>query len=374
MPFIILTFFAAFMLEVLGSLISIIGISSLFGTNWIILSTVIALDLGKIVTVSFLYRSWNTMNMAMRTYSIIACIVMMTITSAGAAGYLTGEFQKAMVGAEAGQQKIALLKSEGEKLQARKLQIDNGISSLPEKTTVNNRLRLMKGFAAEKATVDARLVEVERDIQALSIAQISTEAKAGPILGLAKNFNVSVETAISMVIGAIILVFDPQAIFLIIAGNSMLARRKAAQAVAPVAVVEVPAVGEVPVVEVVEVPAVEEVTPVVEPVAAVVVANIEPVVEVPVVEAPVVKAPAPRKPRAKPAAPVAKRTEAVTRDLFGFDPVAVIPAKPVRKPRAKPAAAAPELYQSMLTSIAADMDTITDAAGDEDFKASSVLK
>lgn len=370
MPFIILTFFAAFMLEVLGSLISIIGISSLFGTNWIILSTVIALDLGKIVTVSFLYRSWNTMNMAMRTYSIIACIVMMTITSAGAAGYLTGEFQKAMVGAEAGQQKIALLKSEGEKLQARKLQIDNGISSLPEKTTVNNRLRLMKGFAAEKATVDARLVEVERDIQALSIAQISTEAKAGPILGLAKNFNVSVETAISMVIGAIILVFDPQAIFLIIAGNSMLARRKAAQAVAPVAVVEV----EVPaVVEVVEVPAVEEVAPVVEPVAAVVVANIEPVVEVPVVEAPVVKAPAPRKPRAKPAAPVAKRTEAVTRDLFGFDPVAVIPAKPVRKPRAKPAAA-PELYQSMLTSIAADMDTITDAAGDEDFKASSVLK
>lgn len=368
MPFIILTFFAAFMLEVLGSLISIIGISSLFGTNWIILSTVIALDLGKIVTVSFLYRSWNTMNAAMKAYSIIACIVMMTITSAGAAGYLTGEFQKAMVGAEAGQQKIALLKSEGEKLQARKLQIDNGIAALPEKTSVNNRLRMMKGFAAEKATVDARLVEVERDIQALSINQISTEAKAGPILGLAKNFNVSVETAISMVIGAIILVFDPQAIFLIIAGNSMLARRKAAQVVAPVAVVaEVPVAVEVPV-EVVEVPVVEEVAPAVEPVAAEVVANIEPVVEVPVVEVPV-KTPTPRKPRAKPAA---KRTEAVTRDLFGFDAAAVIPAKPARKPRAK-AAPAPEMYESLLTSIALDMDTITDATMTEGFIPSKIL-
>lgn len=370
MPFIILTFFAAFMLEVLGSLISIIGISSLFGTNWIILSTVIALDLGKIVTVSFLYRSWKTMNMAMKSYSIIACIVMMTITSAGAAGYLTGEFQKAMVGAEAGQQKIALLKSEGEKLQARKLQIDNGISALPEKTSVNNRLRMMKGFAAEKATVDARLVEVERDIQALSIAQISTEAKAGPILGLAKNFNVSVETAISMVIGAIILVFDPQAIFLIIAGNSMLARRKASMEVTKVEVpsvssVEVPAPAEVKVIEVAPVS--------VEPVAVVeeVVANVEvPAVEVVEVPAPVK---APRKPRAKPVAKAEpKRTEAITRDFFKTEETKAEPVKPARKPRTTKAKA-PEMYESLLTSIALDMDTITDATLTEGFIPSKIL-
>ena len=51
-------------------------------------------------------------------------------------------------------------------------------------------------------------------------------AKAGPILYLAKAFDISVEEAVKWVILLIIFVFDPLAVFLLIAGNFLLERRQ----------------------------------------------------------------------------------------------------------------------------------------------------
>ena len=226
MFFILLTFFAALLLEGLGSLVSVIGISLLFGGNWIIIALALALDIAKIVTISLLYTYWKTLSKLMKTYALIAAAVTMTITSSGAAGYLAGEFQKAIIGTKEGDLKVNVLKEQQAKYQARKQQIDDQIAALPTKTTVNQRLRLMNGFKAEQKSLDEKISQIDKELPEQQLKQIGTEAKAGPIVAISKAFKIPVEEAIWWVIGMIIFVFDPMAVFLIISGNFLWAKRK----------------------------------------------------------------------------------------------------------------------------------------------------
>lgn len=219
MPLILLTFLAAFLIESIGTYVSVVGLSALFGSNPVIISLVIALDIGKLVVVTLLYKHWKDLGKVMRSYAFLAAMITMIITSSGAAGYLSSEFQKAIVGTQESAQKIEILKTQEAKYEDRKKQIDAQIAALPEKTTVTNRLRLMNGFKTEQKDLQDKINALDAQLPALQTAQIGVEAHAGPILVIAKMFNVPVEKAVQWVIMTIIPVFDPLAIFLLIAGN-----------------------------------------------------------------------------------------------------------------------------------------------------------
>lgn len=217
--FAILTFLVAFSIEALGTLVSVIGLSALFGSNPIIISFAIALDAGKLVVVSLLYKYWDKLKTLMKAYALIAAAITMIITSAGAAGYLSGEFQKAMGGAAEGSVKVSALVKEQSKLEERKKQIDRQIENIPEKYTARQRTAAINQFKEEQQQVTKRLTEIDRELPELQAKQIGVEAKAGPILAIAKSFDITPEEAVKWVILVIILVFDPLAVFLIIAGN-----------------------------------------------------------------------------------------------------------------------------------------------------------
>lgn len=226
MIFIILTFLTAFSIEALGTLVSVIGLSALFGSNPIIIAFAIALDAGKLIVVSLLYKYWRTLPKMMRAYALSASVITMVVTSAGAAGYLSGEFQKAISGAQESSLKVDVLKQQQAKYEERKRQIDTQIASLPEKTTVNQRIRMMAAFKAEQQDLQAKINQIDQELPKLQVDQIGVNAKAGPILAIAKSFNIPVEQAISYVILTLIIVFDPLAVFLIIAGNFLVEQRK----------------------------------------------------------------------------------------------------------------------------------------------------
>lgn len=235
-----LTFLAAFFIEGLASLVSIIGISSLFGNNLIVMSLMGALDVGKILIVSLLYTYWSKLPKLMKAYALIAATITMVITSAGAAGYLSSAFQQAIIGTQEGALQVATLKEQQTKYEDRKKQIDDQIANLDSTTSVNQRLRLMNGFKQEQARLDAQILEIDRQLPALQISQIKTEAKAGPILFIAKAFDISVENAIKWVILLIVFVFDPLAIFLVISGNFLYAQyRQNKQEIGPVSKAEI---------------------------------------------------------------------------------------------------------------------------------------
>ena len=239
MFFILLIFSTAFMMEAIGSYISIFGLSALFAGDLVILGMALILDIAKVVSVSFLYQYWKDIKSIMRYYMLAAVIVLMTITSAGAFGYLSGAFQKAMQPNMEVMLKVESFKHEQERLAAEKVQlvdqrtkIDEQIANLPS-SSIKGRRQLIASFKPEIDRIADRIEIVTKRSDELTSEILKTESDniektvhTGPITYISKAFNISVEDASKWIILTIISVFDPLAVILIIAGNFLVSIRK----------------------------------------------------------------------------------------------------------------------------------------------------
>ena len=225
MLLIVIVFLAGLAIEALGTTISVIGVSSMFGGNLIIIAFILAIDIGKVVTISAAYNYWEKMGFALKSFSILAIVITMAISSSGAAGYFSGEFQKAMLGNQSMLIEIQALQEQKEKYEARKKQIDEQIANLPN-TYAAARVRMMNAFKDEQQSLTARINDIETRLPALQTEQLTVQSKAGPILSIAKALDISVETATNFVIGLLILVFNPFAVFLITLANFLIKQRR----------------------------------------------------------------------------------------------------------------------------------------------------
>ena len=225
MLFALLVLFSAFLIEGIGTYVSVVGLSSLFAANTVIITLAIALDLGKIVTVSFLYKYWKKINWLMKSYMCVAAVVLMTITSAGAFGFLSGEFQKAIADTSSQNVVMTTLTDEQTRLQARKNEIDKQISQL-KSDNVRGRTQLMRQFGPEVGRINKRLEEIDVELPKLKVESIKKNVEVGPIIYVAEAFNTTPEQAVKWVILTIIFVFDPLAVALLVAGNYLLELRK----------------------------------------------------------------------------------------------------------------------------------------------------
>jgi hypothetical protein len=221
MFFAILVLLSAFLIEGIGTYVSVVGLSSLFAANPVIIVLAIALDVGKVVSVSFLYKYWKKVNLLMKTYMTIAAIVLMGITSAGAFGYLSAQFQKAIANTNESGVLISSLTDEQGRLQKRKEEIDAQVAKLPD-NMVRGRTALIKQFGPEVERINTRLVEIDKQLPTLKIATLHQNVEVGPIIYIAEAFGTTPEHAVKWVILIIIFVFDPLAIALLLAGNFLI--------------------------------------------------------------------------------------------------------------------------------------------------------
>lgn len=228
MFFIILVLLAALLIEGIGTYMSVIGLAALFAANPVIIVMAIALDVGKVVSVSFLYRNWKKVNFIMKSYMTIAALTLILITSAGVFGYLSAEFQKAIQGTSENVVLVQSMEDEKARLAARKIEIDSQIAAIPP-DFVTGRRQAIEAFAGEVETINSRLIEIEDELPALKIDAIKKEVEVGPIMYIAEAFSVTPEQAVKYIIMTIIFVFDPLAIALLIAGNFLLMERKKPQ-------------------------------------------------------------------------------------------------------------------------------------------------
>lgn len=224
MFFSLLVLAAAFLIEGIGTYVSVIGLSALFASNPIIILLAIALDIGKVVSVTFLYKKWKDVNLIMKSYMSIATVVLMIITSAGCFGYLSGQFQKAIAGTNSQGIVLKALEDEQGRLQHRKEEIDAQIAKLPD-NMVAGRRSLMKQFGPEVTRINDRLVEIDKKLPELKVESIKKDVEVGPILYVAQAFDTDPEHAVKWVILTIIFVFDPLAIALLLAGNFLIEER-----------------------------------------------------------------------------------------------------------------------------------------------------
>ena len=73
---------------------SVFGLSKLFaGASTQVIIMAGSLEFAKLVVASLLYQYWGTINKFLRTYLLLACFILMVITSGGIYGFLSGAYQ-----------------------------------------------------------------------------------------------------------------------------------------------------------------------------------------------------------------------------------------------------------------------------------------
>lgn len=89
----ILVFLSALIIAGCAAYFSIVGMTLLFvGSGVSIIVMGAALELGKLIAVSFLHQQWEKIGFLLKTYLIIASIVLSAITSVGIYGYLAAGY------------------------------------------------------------------------------------------------------------------------------------------------------------------------------------------------------------------------------------------------------------------------------------------
>ena len=117
------------------------------------------------------------------------------------------------------QNELTRLLQEKKELEQEKEKINNQISQL-NPNDVKGRQRLIASFNPEQKRINNRINDIIKKTDELSIEKAKPiDNHAGPIIALAKALNVSVDDASKYIILLIVLVFDPFAISIVIAGN-----------------------------------------------------------------------------------------------------------------------------------------------------------
>lgn len=219
---------------------SIYGLAQIFtGAFWPVVIMASSLEAGKLVTASYLYRFWKTTSRLMKTYLVVAVVILMIITSAGIFGFLSSAYQQDVLPLKEKRQQIALMQQEKSELEAmkverldRKKQIDADIASLPS-NYVNGRKKLLEAYGSELSQLQKDISTYNQGIQekTLKISELSNqvlqvESHVGPIVFIASAFNKDVDDATKWLILLLIAAFDPLAVALTIGVNKALLERR----------------------------------------------------------------------------------------------------------------------------------------------------
>lgn len=177
-----------------------------------------AIEAGKLVAASFLYRYWKKIGLALKAYLLTAVAVLMLITSMGIFGFLTAAYQQDTIPLAEMKQKIELLESERSELIERRSAIDKQVESVSA-NMVRSKERLAKSFQSERKTIEDRLAVITPELQKLKTDHVNVEAKVGPIMFVAQVLGKDPNQAVFWFIIILISVFDPLAVALTLCVN-----------------------------------------------------------------------------------------------------------------------------------------------------------
>lgn len=102
-----LVLLSAIAISACGAYFSIVGLKMLFvggGVSIIVMGT--ALEVGKLITATFLKQKWKEINWMMKTYMVLATFALMVITSIGIYGYLSAGYTSTNITVQGYEQQI----------------------------------------------------------------------------------------------------------------------------------------------------------------------------------------------------------------------------------------------------------------------------
>ena len=225
MGFIILLIITTLGVAGSAAFFSVYGLAQVFSASFI--PVVImggALELGKLVAASFLYRFWGDSPRLLKFYMSVAVLALMIVTSAGIFGFLTAAYQTDSIGLNQQNERITLYEDQKVSYQRRLDGINTQIEAVP-KDYITKRIELIGTFEEEKTVILDKLTELDVQILELKTTVLTTEAKIGPIIYVAKVLGRDSDEAVFWFVLILIFVFDPLAVSLTLATNIAMRKR-----------------------------------------------------------------------------------------------------------------------------------------------------
>lgn len=240
----IITLLTALAISGVAVYYSVSGLAAIFaGAAIPIIIMGASLEVGKLVTASWLHKNWKSAPVFLKTYLSIATIILMLITSMGIFGFLSRAHVEQ--GAPVGdiQSQIELI---NEKISAKRQEIEQAKTALKNLDSVVEQFmakgkdersvaaanNARKGQQAERNKTTKSIDDAQKEISKLQEQKIpltqqvrKIETEVGPIKYIAAfiygdnpDQNL-LERAVTWMILTIIFVFDPLAVLLLIAGQ-----------------------------------------------------------------------------------------------------------------------------------------------------------
>jgi len=243
------TLLTAILLSVVAAYFSIVGLMAIFASAAIPIAVMGGtLELAKVVSASWVYRNWKTAPALIRYYLTIAIVVLSIITSLGIFGYLSKAHLDQAIPSGDIAAKLALV---DEKIKVEKdnidvsrkaiKQMDESVDQVMARSTdekgADKASSLRKAQQKERnrllneiETYNKRVATLNEERAPIASEIRKVEAEVGPIKYIAAliydtQSTDTLEKAVRWVIIALVFVFDPLAILLLIAANISLKQR-----------------------------------------------------------------------------------------------------------------------------------------------------
>ena len=232
---------------------SVFGIAALLAGGGIgIIVFASAIELGKLVSVSFLYRYFREMPKTLRAAFLFFSVGIMLITSIGIYGYLTAAYTKASVSVLTQQGTNTILASQdtlmGTNIQLKmdriaqlgtirtqqEARLDTTIAKTVYGTSrtiteVQRNLRINETEIQRLQTQVDSLLTARSELTTNKIkgeVALQTDSGLGPFIYIAAALGVPLDTAVKWFILMLVLVFDPLSVCLVIAYNFLHQRKE----------------------------------------------------------------------------------------------------------------------------------------------------
>lgn len=248
-----LVFLSGLLLSVAAAYYSIIGLIAIFpGATFAVAAMGSTLELAKLVTVSWLYRSWNIAPVWLRSYLCIAIFLLMFITSMGIFGFLSrAHLEHSLTSNADVSYKIETIDQRIEAKQKNLDSVDRQIAAvdktydryvelgsltkgLEQKGNIDKQRDVLE---KERENIENELLSLKEERNRLDVTIKKQEVEVGPLKYIAEliygeQAENHFDKAVRMVIILLIVVFDPLAVMLLIAGNISLMQRNPIKEVA----------------------------------------------------------------------------------------------------------------------------------------------
>ena len=235
----LLTLLTALAISAVAAFYSIVGLMAIFSASAISIAVMgVVLEIGKLITASWLYQNWKKIPRLLKYYLTLAVVVLMFITSMGIFGYLS----KAHIDQGTGTEELYLtveridnsISSERKIIERAEKQIgmlDSALDKYIELGAITKGLGKREEQEEERNLLNTTVSNAQLRIDDLldektefNLQIKNFEAEVGPLKYISALFYGEdaldyIDRSVRYVILILVFVFDPLAVLLIIAAN-----------------------------------------------------------------------------------------------------------------------------------------------------------